>query len=716
MGAECEFWRMNDDDRQKRREEILQRLVLGQACIRGFLQRQKYHKMGRVFRQAMVARNAGLRDLIASESQYTSTLQHAIKYYIHPLRLDGSMLRPQDMDTIFNWVESINQAHTNALDQLRSLYNSQFPSIEGVGHIAEILVKGAKRYAEYISNSKYALNLLVKCQQDNPTFAKFMKQTEERLSQSKGPQQALNMPAIYALIIAHPAHLTALLETITTHTPEGHPDHVALRNCLSAMKRALVQVKKATEEAPLRAELLSVAVRISGYDILSAANGSQSPTQSGRGGDLTASSPSVIVAPPISPFLLARRKFVLEGAVQLNGQERYLFVFSDVIIATQPQKQKKGGSNSSSSILGRNSDAGQTAGLGERFVGGGGSGINDTRGATSLAPLSPDASDKKSRKSAKKAKSDKGSKTKDKERGKGKGKAPSEIEYRFKAEIPLKGATVSASPSTPRERGLTQSFSISSFSPRSSISSKEKEDLTFELVTARDERYLVTLGSADKKQVWLKEIKDLVHRLKPKGVFGVPLLELLVSEKKRKLGIPYIVFATTNHLLTHAIAEEDLFTQSASSSGVEDLRDAFEGLSRDSGEIDMTGKNLHNVADLLKLYFRDLPEPLFTYDVYDDLIKLKGTKEDFDKYRDDLKKVVSRLPLPNRTLLQYLIHFLLRISFCSELNRMNSATLALVFGPELIRPRQVTLESHLMFGKIQKILQTLMDHYTEIFF
>ena len=60
------------------------------------------------------------------------------------------------------------------------------------------------------------------------------------------------------------------------------------------------------------------------------------------------------------------------------------------------------------------------------------------------------------------------------ERGKGKGKAPSEIEYRFKAEIPLKGATVSASPSTPRERGITQSFSISSFSPRSSVSSKEK--------------------------------------------------------------------------------------------------------------------------------------------------------------------------------------------------------------------------------------------------
>jgi hypothetical protein len=54
----------------------------------------------------------------------------------------------------------------------------------------------------------------------------------------------------------------------------------------------------------------------------------------------------------------------------------------------------------------------------------------------------------------------------------GKSKAPSEIEYKFKTEIQLKGATLSATPSTPRERGLTQGFSISSFSPRSSMASK----------------------------------------------------------------------------------------------------------------------------------------------------------------------------------------------------------------------------------------------------
>jgi hypothetical protein len=130
---------------------------------------------------------------------------------------------------------------------------------------------------------------------------------------------------------------------------------------------------------------------------------------------------------------------VCTGAVHVNGQERYLFVFSDVIIVTQPQKQKKG-----ASII-RSTDAGQTSGLGERFIGGafrlpslslfhlflpivsssltlwcarphagGGSGINDPRASAVLAPLSPDANDKKSRKSAKKTKAEKGSKIKDK--------------------------------------------------------------------------------------------------------------------------------------------------------------------------------------------------------------------------------------------------------------------------------------------------------------
>lgn len=51
------------------------------------------------------------------------------------------------------------------------------------------------------------------------------------------------------------------------------------------------------------------------------------------------------------------------------------------------------------------------------------------------------------------------------------------------------------------------------FSPRSNSDS----DLSFEILTKKEERFLLTFPAADKKQIWLREIKDLINRLKPKG-------------------------------------------------------------------------------------------------------------------------------------------------------------------------------------------------------
>lgn len=42
----------------------------------------------------------------------------------------------------------------------------------------------------------------------------------------------------------------------------------------------------------------------------------------------------------------------------------------------------------------------------------------------------------------------------------------------------------------------------------------------FELATADNQKYIFGFKSPDEKQIWYKEIKDLVHRLKPKGGIG----------------------------------------------------------------------------------------------------------------------------------------------------------------------------------------------------
>ena len=105
------------------------------------------------------------------------------------------------------------------------------------------------------------------------------------------------------------------------------------------------------------------------------------------------------------------------------------------------------------------------------------------------------------------------------------------------------------------------------------------------------------------------------------------------------------------------------------------------------GVVDLDGTDPYNASDLLKMYFRELPEPLLTYELYNELIALKTTKESNQAYTDGLRELLGKLPLPNQTLLQYVVHFLCRISFSSEVNRMSPSNIALVFGPELIRPK-----------------------------
>jgi hypothetical protein len=39
-------------------------------------------------------------------------------------------------------------------------------------------------------------------------------------------------------------------------------------------------------------------------------------------------------------------------------------------------------------------------------------------------------------------------------------------------------------------------------------------------------------------------------------------------------------------------------------------------------EVDLSGVGIHNICALLKLYLRELPEPVISYDLYDDILKV----------------------------------------------------------------------------------------------
>lgn len=76
--------------------------------------------------------------------------------------------------------------------------------------------------------------------------------------------------------------------------------------------------------------------------------------------------------------------------------------------------------------------------------------------------------------------------------------------------------------------GLAESVFIAEKTAKSKVMRMKDEILSprtgvkdgnsaFELATADNQKYVLNFKSPDEKQIWYKEIKDLIHRLRPKG-------------------------------------------------------------------------------------------------------------------------------------------------------------------------------------------------------
>jgi len=117
---------------------------------------------------------------------------------------------------------------------------------------------------------------------------------------------------------------------------------------------------------------------------------------------------------------------------------------------------------------------------------------------------------------------------------------------------------------------------------------------------------------------------------------------------------------------------------------VDQLKAYYDGES-DTGQIQQCD-DIHAVAGLLKLYLRTLPDPLLTFRFYDTFIAVQKNS-DFDYRMTNLRKLVNALPKSHKNLLCRLFRFLLRVAAFSEENKMSIQNLAIVFGPNLLRPQ-----------------------------
>eukprot|EP00013_Stygamoeba_regulata_P009938 CAMPEP_0177672272 /NCGR_PEP_ID=MMETSP0447-20121125/25231_1 /TAXON_ID=0 /ORGANISM="Stygamoeba regulata, Strain BSH-02190019" /LENGTH=259 /DNA_ID=CAMNT_0019179885 /DNA_START=205 /DNA_END=981 /DNA_ORIENTATION=- len=115
----------------------------------------------------------------------------------------------------------------------------------------------------------------------------------------------------------------------------------------------------------------------------------------------------------------------------------------------------------------------------------------------------------------------------------------------------------------------------------------------------------------------------------------------------------------------------------------------------------------HVVASLMKVFLREMQEPCIVFDLYPAFIEAMRI-EDSTSQLDMLKQLLPSLPLANLHCLSRVTGFLKLVSEFEEFNRMPAKNLAIVFAPNLLRPRVDTPETIIADARFITEAVTLM--------
>ncbi|XP_036816558.1 rho GTPase-activating protein 17 isoform X5 [Oncorhynchus mykiss] len=162
-----------------------------------------------------------------------------------------------------------------------------------------------------------------------------------------------------------------------------------------------------------------------------------------------------------------------------------------------------------------------------------------------------------------------------------------------------------------------------------------------------------------------------------KPAFGTGLEEHL-KRSSREIALP--LEACIMMLLETGMKEEGLFRIAAGTSKLKKLKAA---LDCSTSQLEEFYSDPHAVAGALKSYLRELPEPLMSFQLYNEWIQASSVLEP-DKRLQALWVVCDQLPKNNKANLRYLVKFLSKLAQDSEVNKMTPSNIAIVLGPNLL--------------------------------
>ncbi|KAK1797176.1 hypothetical protein P4O66_008561 [Electrophorus voltai] len=183
-------------------------------------------------------------------------------------------------------------------------------------------------------------------------------------------------------------------------------------------------------------------------------------------------------------------------------------------------------------------------------------------------------------------------------------------------------------------------------------------------------------------------IKYVPHSLKAPSSTPLqqkPVFSVHIGDVARQEGVlvPHIVRSCVGEIERRGLEEEGIYRISGASREIQALKLAFdtnywEAMSK------VRSADVNTVSGALKLYFRELPEPLIPTQHFQRLSKALCLADPYLRSNSMLSELQT-LPDVNRNTLLFLLHHLKRVAEKEQQNKMSLSNLATVFGPSLLR-------------------------------
>lgn len=261
------------------------------------------------------------------------------------------------------------------------------------------------------------------------------------------------------------------------------------------------------------------------------------------------------------------------------------------------------------------------------------------------------------------------------------------------------------------EQYTADDFSLISQTSLDNVQNVELAKSSFLLITHRTgpkpETITLRCSSAESTQDWYAKLEYTMERkyMASTKVFGVPLG--LVARREQR-PIPQFFESLLHEIEERGLDEVGIYRISGSLGAIQAMKQWFDEGNPSPKVGDPRWSDVNAIAGCIKMYLRDLPQPLMTTPLLPQFkAAVRGTNDvDLPAFR----KVLQQLPQPNYETLKRIARHLQIVVAHSDENKMGIQNIAIVFSVNFLPP--VAMAD---LGAMQHLVTSLVQDYDYIF-